>query len=820
MKYLDRYLSEELKTTKIIQDVMIIGGIILMVSLISWTFSVFHLSSHWLADNQFYQIDLLVISAITLGLAMPVFSVRRWKEQKSEILKRKQMEKRMEKSGAQLQAVLDGVPDMILQVDTNLRISWANKAALSLDPLAIGKVAPNAFGPMGESVIASFSRWAITTGVIEKGMKFQPATYGSDVGTYWEGIGVPLRGTDNKVYGAISIARDVTERMRVEHTSNLLASIVESTDDAIFGLSFDGTVLSWNKGAEKTYGYQAHEIVGKTGTVLSPVFQRKELLKAIERVIRNQTLERFDTIRTRKDGKEIHVSVTLCPYVDATGRKIGVSAIDRDITEKKLAEEALIESETRFRELFENMSSGVAVNEAIDNGNDFIIRDYNSAGISIEKAERHQFIGQKCSDIFRRQNSIGLIDIYRKVWRTGEPEHLLVTLMEGDVVVSWRDMSIYKLPSGEIVAIFDDITERRNSEDALEKSEAKFRTLVETAPDGIILFDPAGKIIQYNEAFSGMFGYSSNELDNMEFPVIFPRQEGKKEFVELSDIINEKRNVLAREFSAVKKDKQRVPVEVSLSALRDERGNLQAFIAIVRDISVRKKYELELRSSREQLRSLAVHLQKAREEERKRIAFEIHDELGYALTAFKLDLIWLVKKMNVKDDILIAKTKEMTELIETTIQKVRTISTALRPSILDHFGLIAAIEWQANEFQKRTAVRCRVVTDPKEVKLPDLFATAVFRIFQETLTNVARHSKASRVDVSFLQKTDNFELKISDNGIGISDERMKHTTSLGLVGMRERANSIGASLNIGAGVEGGTSVTLTIPIKNEEIKND
>ena len=155
----------------------------------------------------------------------------------------------------------------------------------------------------------------------------------------------------------------------------------------------------------------------------------------------------------------------------------------------------------------------------------------------------------------------------------------------------------------------------------------------------------------------------------------------------------------------------------------------------------------------------------------------------------------------------------MAELIDTTINKVRTISTQLRPSILDHFGLIAAIEWQANEFQKRTAIRCKIDINPKDMQFKDPFSIAIFRIFQETLTNIARHAKASRVDVSFHKKDNKIELKVNDNGIGLSKKQLSNHKSLGLIGIRERAHSMGGNVEFISENGSGTTVVLTVPVQ-------
>ena len=167
-----------------------------------------------------------------------------------------------------------------------------------------------------------------------------------------------------------------------------------------------------------------------------------------------------------------------------------------------------------------------------------------------------------------------------------------------------------------------------------------------------------------------------------------------------------------------------------------------------RDITERKKAEEQLKGSTEQLRALSAHLQSVREEERTLISREIHDELGQELTGLKMDLSWLVKRLSKNQKSLISKTESMLKLVDSTIQTVRRISSELRPGVLDDLGLIAAIEWQAQDFENRTGITCDFSSSVEEIGLDRDRSTAVFRIFQETLTNVSRHAKATRVKIS------------------------------------------------------------------------
>ena len=217
-----------------------------------------------------------------------------------------------------------------------------------------------------------------------------------------------------------------------------------------------------------------------------------------------------------------------------------------------------------------------------------------------------------------------------------------------------------------------------------------------------------------------------------------------------------------------------------------------------------------LRESEDKLRRLAAHLISVREEERAHIAREIHDELGQVLTGIKMEVGQLAKRL--KEPALLEKTDSMSKLIDSTVQTVRKIATGLRPEMLDDMGLIAAVAWQAKEFQKRTGIRCRAKLPP-EVKFDMDISTTMFRIFQEILTNVARHSRATRVDIELTLSAEQVGLDVMDNGVGIQDDELTARKSLGLLGMQERALLFGGDVRITGTPGHGTRVSVTIPLR-------
>jgi signal transduction histidine kinase len=262
-------------------------------------------------------------------------------------------------------------------------------------------------------------------------------------------------------------------------------------------------------------------------------------------------------------------------------------------------------------------------------------------------------------------------------------------------------------------------------------------------------------------------------------------------------------------------------VRVLAAAVLSPEGAPTGYVGTVEDITQGKLSEEELRASREQLRAFAAHLQSIREEERKLITREIHDELGQALTGFKMDLAWMRNRLQSEEldtikQSLLDKIKTVGGLIDGTANLVRKLCTELRPGVLDDLGLTAAIEWQAREYQGRTGIICDVKVDLGDLVVDPDRSTALFRIFQEILTNVARHAQATKVEV--MMKTTGAEvlLEVKDNGRGIKPGEIAGSKSLGLLGMRERAIILGGEVEISGAPGNGTTVSVKVPLPEFE----
>jgi len=232
---------------------------------------------------------------------------------------------------------------------------------------------------------------------------------------------------------------------------------------------------------------------------------------------------------------------------------------------------------------------------------------------------------------------------------------------------------------------------------------------------------------------------------------------------------------------------------------------------LANDITEKLKAKKELEQFNKTLRELTSHLQQVREDERKHMAREIHDELGQQLTVIKMDVTWIRKKTDPANILILDKIKELMQILDETVNTVRKISSRLRPSLLDDLGLVAAMEWYLNDFKQRTGIEIVFHLPKYEIELPESIATCLFRILQESLTNVARHADAKEVIVSLRENEDGIQLSIKDDGKGYDEENISGRKTLGILGMKERAAMVGGKYIISGSPGKGTVVSIEVP---------
>ena len=367
----------------------------------------------------------------------------------------------------------------------------------------------------------------------------------------------------------------------------------------------------------------------------------------------------------------------------------------------------------------------------------------------------------------------------------------------------------------EILGLWLDINERKAMENRLREVNERLTALVQASPVGIVILDADGLCQLWNPAAEGIFAWREDEVLGRPLPTVAPEQSDEHRL--LRERVMKDEAFTDREVIRHKKDGTPVYISLSTAPLRDPHGTICGLLGLMVDMTQRKQAELQLSQSRDQLRALTTRLHSAREEEGTRIAREVHDELGQAMTSLKLDLSWVARRLSIPETAdsrgqLLERIQGTMQQLEVTIQTVRAIATALRPSVLDELGLAAALDWQTRDFEKRTGIRCKWSMPAVPIPIGPDQATAVFRIYQEILTNVVRHAQASHTRIHLGISAGWLVLEVCDNGRGIPESSLANRNSLGLLGMRERAAQWGGDVSI-LGAEGmGTTVRVRLPL--------
>lgn len=368
------------------------------------------------------------------------------------------------------------------------------------------------------------------------------------------------------------------------------------------------------------------------------------------------------------------------------------------------------------------------------------------------------------------------------------------------------------------VAAIRDMTEHRRAAEALRQADDKYRVIVENATEGFFQSTPGGKLLAVNRAFAIMHGYASPEeclAAGQDVGQRFYADPGRR--TELQRQLESRGEVRGFECPARRSDGSLMWVYTNARIVRDAEGKILFYEGLVQDITERKRVEQQLLASREQLRTLVARLRSVREEERARIAREIHDEMGHAFTDLKLDLAWLDRRLDEQGQSVQSGVRRriaaMMKRVEEDLNTARRISTELRPAVLDTSGFAAAMEWEAAQFEERNGMECELDLSSEGLALDARQSTAMFRIFQEILSNVARHARATRVRARLRAEAGLVAMEVTDNGRGITARETADPGAVGLLGMRERAREFGGEVVI-HGVPGqGTMVRVVIPLK-------
>lgn len=613
---------------------------------------------------------------------------------------------------------------------------------------------------------------------------------------------------DGKAFG-LAVVRDITERKRAERELHMLNRALDNSFDATYLVDTDLRVRYVNEAAVRELGYSHEELLSMSLLDIDPSITREMVQELMRQTAAHGRFPgTVESRHRRKNGETfpIEVGATTFSY---EGDNLFLT-VARNITLRKQTEEVLAVREREFRTLAENLP-------------DFLSRyDKQCRMIYINPLlEAHfgkgleQVQGKTPLELFPGSIYVEYQARLARTIATGLPEELELKTdtPEGARHILVRFHAEHN-DKGEIVgalAIGSDITERKHMEMVLQEREQRYHEIFDNASDGMYLLevtdDGRFRNIDINPALVKSTGMSLESMIGKFVDETVPAEVGRhivekyRRCVAAGTTINES---IELDLPAGKNFYQSTIIPIYYD------GRVSRLIGISRDITELKRVENDLEASRTQLRGLMARRESAREEERKHIAREVHDELGQVLTGLQLSISVLEHKFAPEMPTIREYLRESRMLTDRALSVARNIASSLRPAALD-MGISSALEWLTGRFSANTGIRCNVHIEENEIQLDESHAVALFRIVQESLTNVSRHAKASRIDVSVSKDEDDLYLKICDNGDGfeMSEKRMD---SFGLIGIRERALILGGKVVIESSPGNGTQISVRIPI--------
>jgi two-component system sensor histidine kinase UhpB len=529
----------------------------------------------------------------------------------------------------------------------------------------------------------------------------------------------------------------------------------------------------------------------------------------------------------RANGEEFPVEVSLSPLRTDDGWALVMATI-HDISERKAAERALQESEARMRAIFETAVDAILTIDAEGR-----VDRFNPAAQRLFGYSEAEVIGKNISMLMPSPDRERHDSYLKHYHETGQKKIIgigrEVTGKRKDGSVFPMDLSVAETFVGErrmFTGIVRDVTERHEAIKAMRRefraleekrqAEAKFRKLVEQVQAIIYIVDPKEPDrLMYISPQIKMLGFTPEEwLDDPELPVRQIHQEDRKLAMEAIYRCRSQGVPLRTEYRLLGRNGRALWFRDEAEAVTDDSGRHMFVQGILVNITQNKLAEEALRSSQDELRRLAAHQEQLKEEERKRIAREIHDELGGQLTSIKAYVSVSVEQARARGEEPDPLLSEAADMAKSAIETVRRVITDLRPSVLDQLGVWAALEWYVDRVQKMSGLRCVCAIDEElaAIEVDAELSTMLFRVLQEALTNVVRHAEASEVRVAARLQSGVIVLEIVDNGKGIDTGRLLNRESMGLLGMYERTRHFGGELKI-SGIPGkGTSVVLRLSV--------
>lgn len=606
------------------------------------------------------------------------------------------------------------------------------------------------------------------------------------------------------------IFQDTTETKRAQEAladaERKYREMFENAQEGIFQSTPEGRYLAANPALAQMHGFDSPEELMRERTDISRAYADPKRREEFKRLMELHGVVRgFEFQLARKDGNQIWASVNARVVRDQQGRTMYYEGTGLDITERKRAQGQLRASEERYRDLVENSREFIGTHDL--NG---LILSANQAAATALGISLEQLVGRNIRDFMAPEADAHFEKYMEQVRMHGGTHGLMAMITSSGERRIWEYYNSLRtegVAEPIVRGIARDITEQRAAEKALRESEERYRELFENSRDAIYVHDMSGRYISVNRAAEELSGFARAEILGRHYSnFVAPRhlKDARENFCRKLDAPVE----TIYEAEVVCKNGRRTPVEISSRMIYRE-GEAVAVQGIARDITERKR-------AQQILQDYSRRLIEVQEAERQHLSRELHDEIGQSLTAIRINLEW-IRRSNIAAPEAVPRIDESIEAVDDAVKRVRELALELRPSLLDDLGLASALRWYVDRFALRTGINAQVVGDIQRTHhIPHEIETAAFRIVQEALTNVARHSFATRVSVDISQRNGELHLEIADNGIGFDSDTILNgkstATALGLRGMQERALAVNGDINISSQPRAGTHILLAVPL--------
>ncbi|HEX5337881.1 MAG TPA: PAS domain S-box protein [Gallionella sp.] len=607
----------------------------------------------------------------------------------------------------------------------------------------------------------------------------------------------------------------------LETANTRMASILDNIPDFAWVKDASGRFVAVNRALAAARGFSdPRRMIGKTDFDVQPQDLAEAYRADDAALMALGGSKRFEELYVNADGVRTWFETIKTALHDGSGRALGTVGIARDITARKAIEEQLSKREEEFRTLVEH-TPDIIIRYGCDCRRMYV----NKPALQLMGATAAELLGRTPVETPQLGTAVSqaVTRYVEQVLASGEScEYEGEFVVPGGRKYAFHTRFVPEFDSGgevvSILAIARDISSVKQMEAKLRKSELEFRTLAENSPEIIVRYDRECRRIYVNPAHTKFTGISKADVLHRtpveEWGALFPREEYVARLKQVMETGQSERMVL----EWPQPDGSLLIHDAHAVAEYDAHGHVVGVLVIGHNITELKSTERRLQASSIMLRELAARNESVREEERKRIARELHDELGQILNAMRINTLALNRQFGPGNPQLQAQTQDMLGHMDRTVGIVRDVVSALRPSVLNA-GIWAALDWLTQEFSNNTGITCDLWIE-REVTLDDEQVTAIFRIVQESLTNVMRHSGADLVEISLTLEHDGaaYLLKITDNGKGFDPDQPRKQKSLGLVGMQERVIMLGGTFAIFSALQQGTVLQVTIPVLPDSLK--